>query len=166
MRGVLVHVLAHEQPRGVGAGKGENNRLAFRALLESGQVNGCLAFDEGIPVGWALVGPRADFPRLRRGRATQSVHGEDAWAAPCFYIASSHRGRGIAHLLLAEATRLARERGAPVLEGFPVRIDGDTRYAATFAYVGVPSLFARAGFRDVTPPNVSRPVFLKRFRKA
>lgn len=46
------------------AAKGEGNRSAMKALVEAGTSPGIIAYQSGEPVGWASVGPRADFIRL------------------------------------------------------------------------------------------------------
>jgi len=143
------------------AGRGDANRAALREQVRTGQVHACLAFDSDEAVGWCMFGPRHHLPRLERSRAMRPV-ADGAWVVPCFFVASSHRGRGVAHALLAAAVEVARDLGAPALEGFPVRTEPGQRYANTFAYVGVPSLFAGAGFRDLTPAGATRPAFVRR----
>jgi GNAT superfamily N-acetyltransferase len=83
----------------------------------------------------------------------------------CFFIPVAHRGRGVAAQLLKAAVELARDRGAPALEGYPVRTVPGERYAATFAHIGVPRLFEQAGFRDITPEGQARPVYRRTFRR-
>ena len=48
------------------AQKGEGNRTAMKAIVDSGRVPGILAYHEGHPVGWCSVAPREEFPRLER----------------------------------------------------------------------------------------------------
>ena len=51
----------------------------------------------------------------------------------------------MARALLDAAVALAREKGAELVEGYP--IEGEA--GAAEAYTGVPSMFAAAGFEDV-----------------
>lgn len=145
--------------------KGDRNRDALRRLVRAGRVHAVLALEGDDAVGWCCLGPRASFPRLGRSRVMRSTVGDDAWAVVCFFLPAAYRGRGVATSLLRGAVDLARAHGARALEGFPVRPrSGEGRYPSTFAYVGVPRLFEKAGFRDVTPAGSSRPVYLRRLR--
>lgn len=146
------------------AAKGEPNRRAFRRLVESGAVFGALAFDGDEPVGWCNVGPREDFERLQRSRVL-ATPAPAPWAVTCFYIPAARRGQGVASALLRHAVDLARRHGVPALEGYPVEPSrGAARIPAAFAWTGVRSLFERAGFRDVTPPGGTRPIYRRALR--
>lgn len=133
--------------------KGRRNRDALRRLVQAGRVHAVLAFHGEQPVGWCLLGPRSDFLRLMRSRVMNPQAHPDTWAVLCFFIPAAWRRRGVAGALLAEAVQLARARGARRLEGYPVPAQGrdGKPYPATFAYTGVPRLFARAGFREPLP---------------
>jgi GNAT superfamily N-acetyltransferase len=156
------------RPRGTRAQdvQGAPNRRALRRLVTAGRVHAVLALLDGEPVGWCCLGPRADFDKLLRSRVMRSELGEAPWAVTCFYIPAARRGRGLAARLLRAAVPLARARGAEALEGYPVRVVGGARYAASFACVGVPRLYQRAGFRDVTPAGQSRPVYRRTLRSS
>jgi predicted GNAT family acetyltransferase len=142
---------------------GEPNRLAFRALIESGQVDGCIAFRGDRPVGWCSIGPRADFPGLSRKRMLQTEWSERTWSVTCFYIPAKDRGSGVATALLAEAIRIAKKAGARALEAYPVRPKSGVKIPAAFAWTGVPALFERAGFHCIVP-NEYQPVYRRDFR--
>lgn len=146
--------------------KGEPNRRAFRKLVHSGAVYGCLAFAGEEPVGWCCVGPRADFPRLRTIKALQTSWDEFTWSVTCFYIRSGCRGRGVATKLIREAVRVARAHGARRLEGYPVKPYGQGNIPAAFAWTGVPRLFECQKFVTITPPGASRDVYVKKLRPA
>lgn len=146
--------------------KGAKNRRDFRALVRAGRVHACVAFDaaSGEPVGWCSFGPRRDFPRLATVRALRDVSGPDDWAIVCFFVKAAARGRGVGEALLREAVRVAGDRGARALEGYPVTPYGARPVPAAFAWTGVPELFVRAGFEDVTPEGRSRRVYRRRTR--
>ena len=145
--------------------KGSTNKRTFKKLVTSGKVYGCLAFAGEEPVGWCCVGPRADFPRLERTRALQTDWDEHTWSVVCFYIRAGWRRRGVATALLKEAVKVARGNGARKLEAYPVRPKRDgTDMPASFAWTGVPQLFERQEFRNVTPPGNSRDIYRRRFR--
>lgn len=150
-----------------GREKGARNRRALERLVQADSVHAVLALAEDEPVGWCCLGPREDFARLGRSRVLRFESPPGTWAVVCFFIPARWRNRGVASALLAGAIELARQRGAPALEGYPVqdKSDGSKRYPATFAYTGVPRLFERAGFRDVTPEGATRLVFRRRFTR-
>jgi GNAT superfamily N-acetyltransferase len=147
--------------------KGAPNRRKLLGLIKAGKVHAVLAFAGEEVVGWCQLGPRRDFARLLRSRVMNPGAPDDTWAVTCFFIPAAWRGRGVGRALLDGAVTLAKARGARRLEGYPVSMMGrdGKRYASTFAFVGVPSLFEGAGFRDVTPEGASRPVYRRSFRQ-
>jgi GNAT superfamily N-acetyltransferase len=141
--------------------KGEKNRQDFRALVESGQVHGLLAFASARPVGWCCYGPRSTFPRLARSRVLQSDWSRGTWSIVCFYIAPGWRGRRVASRLLEAACARAFELGAKELEGYPV-VPKTGPIPNAFAYTGLPGMFETAGFRELNREGASRPIYLRR----
>lgn len=147
------------------ASKGARNKLALKKLVQSGKADGLLAFEDGEPVGWCSIGPRGDFPRLDRSRPFQAASPAGTWSVTCFYIKPGWRGRGVAEALLAGAVALAKGRKARALEGYPVKPAGDSRAVpAAFAWTGVPRLFEKARFTNVTKRADERNVYRKRIR--
>ena len=146
--------------------KGAKNKRALKKLITGGKVFGCLAFNGAEPVGWCCIGPRGDFPRLARTTALQTDWGERTWSVVCFFIRAGTRRRGVASALLKRAVELARDSGAKELEAYPIRpkTEGGGEIPAAFAWTGVPRLFERQRFRNVTPPGNARDVYCRRFR--
>lgn len=131
----------------------ENNDLTgtargerVRELMTAGPI-GVLAYDDDQVVGWAAVAPRADTT-FARSRVIPHVDDSDVWSVWCIRVRPGHRGEGISEHLLGGAIDLAREGGAPVLEGYPVDNRGE-KVNLTMAYVGTRALFERAGFEKV-----------------
>ena len=142
------------------AQKGPRNRARFQKLVQQGQVHGVLAFAGDEPVGWCSFGPRVDFPRLAGIKALAAVPpAPGTWSVVCFYIPARWRGRGVAELLLAAATRRAIALGATRVEGYPQDTKGKALPAA-FAWTGVPRLFEKVGYRRLPLARGSRPVFV------
>jgi GNAT superfamily N-acetyltransferase len=129
--------------------KGEDNRQAFRALVESGRARGCLAFDGDLPVGWCSFGPREDFAYFARSRSIPDPGLPGVWAITCFYVRASHRNRGVSEQLIACAIREAARAGAAHLEGYPTEPKSPRPIPPAFAHTGVPGPFLRLGFRRV-----------------
>ena len=145
--------------------KGARNKSAMKRLVESGKADGLLAFAGGEPVGWCSIGPRGDFPRLDRSRPFQTESPEGTWSVTCFYVKAGWRSRGVAAALLEAAVELARKRKARALEGYPV-LPGSAAHQvpAAFAWTGVPRLFEKARFTNLTKRLDERNVFRKALR--
>lgn len=105
---------------------------------------GVLAYDGEEVVGWAAVHPRADTT-FARNRKIPRLDDFEVWSLWCVRVRPGHRGKGIAHSLVAGAVEFARSQGAPAIEGYPVDND-DEKVDLTMAYVGTRKLFERAGF--------------------
>lgn len=142
------------------ADKGLPNKQAFRKLVTSGEVYGCLAFAGNEPVGWCSIGPRESFPGLQRSRVLQSEWDGGTWSVTCIFVPPRWRGRGVSKALVGGAIELARHAGARELEAYPVvpRSDG-TPIPAAFAWTGVPNIFEAVGFREATPDGNRRPIY-------
>ena len=144
--------------------KGAKNKRAFKKLVTTGKVYGCLAFSSDEPVGWCCVGPRGDFPRIERTKALLTDWDQGTWSVTCFFIRSGWRGKGLATALLSEAVKVARRNGAKVLEGYPVRTKPNALMPAAFAWTGVSALFEQNAFVNISLPSASRDVYVKKFR--
>ncbi len=143
---------------------GVPNRRAFRRLVEGGGAQGVLAFAESEPVGWCAVGPKSDLEKLAASRVLETRGGERPWAVSCFYIPAAWRGRGVATALLRGAVDLARERGAELLEGYPVP-PRKRLVPAAFAWTGVPALFERTRFKPLANRAGMRPIYVRKLRR-
>ncbi len=139
------------------ANKGEANRRAFHAIVESGLKPGILALVDGEPAGWCAVAPRADLPRLARSRILRPVDDQPVWSITCFFVARPFRRRGLSVRLLEAAVAHAAERGASVVEGYPVEPRTDSVPDA-FAWYGLASAFRAAGFEEVARRSETRPI--------
>lgn len=128
------------------SGTARGDRVA--ALMEQGPP-GVLAYapdadGQETVVGWAAVHPRADTS-FATNRRIPHVDDLDVWSVWCIRVRPGHRKQGISHALLAGAVDLARESGAPAVEGYPVDNRGE-KVDLTMAYVGTKGLFEAAGF--------------------
>ncbi len=137
--------------------KGEANRQALRAIVDRGAVPGILAYQGGKPVGWCAVAPRSEYSRLARSRLFQPLDDQPVWSIVCFFIARTHRRKGLTVALLGAAIDYARQQGARILEGYPVD-PSSTSSPDVFAYTGTLSAFRRAGFQEVARRSPTRPI--------
>lgn len=138
------------------ASRGEVNRAALKALVESGAQPGLIAYAGGEPAGWIAIAPRTEYLRLQRSRTLKPVDDRPVWSVVCFYVARRHRRKGLTVKMLEAAVAYARSRGAQVVEGYPV--DPDAEYPDTYAYHGLGSTFRQAGFAEVARAAPTRPV--------
>ncbi len=129
--------------------KGESRPDGLKRQLAAGAPPpGFLAYLDGEPVGWAGVSARSVAPRLRDSRTIPTIDALDVWAIGCFRIRPGFRRRGVATALLDGIVAAAREAGAPGVEAYPID-PGGKRVDVGFAFVGLASMFDRAGFRRV-----------------
>mgnify|MGYP001028450668 FL=1 len=138
-------------------GKGDGNRNALESLVRAGTVPGLLAYHGERAVGWCSLGPREEFPRLARSRILKPVDDAPVWSVVCFFVDRHYRGGGVTSTLLESAKEYARRQGASILEGYPVDA-GDRRVVPAFAYTGLASTFAKAGFVEVARRSPTRPI--------
>ena len=142
------------------AGMGEGNRLAMQFLFEQGKVPGLIARADGAAVGWIQVDERAAFPRLETSRILKPVDEARVWSISCLLVDKRYRKRGLSRELLQAACLFAAERGARIVEGYP--IDTPQRnYPAVYAWTGFLRTFLDAGFTEVTRRSPTRPIMRK-----
>lgn len=139
-----------------GTTRARANRAALRALVESGEPPGLIAYRGRTPVGWVSLGPREAFARLRRSPVMKPVDDRPVWSIVCFVVPAEYRGQGFARALLQGAIAYAHERGARLLEAYPV--DRAGRSSAESMWFGAKSMFDAAGFEEVARRRPQRPV--------
>ncbi|AWE54886.1 MULTISPECIES: GNAT family N-acetyltransferase [Streptomyces] len=159
--------LSHRLPAKVEKQLRGPERGAYVAeLCRADPAPGVLAYDGDEPVGWAAVAPRADTA-YARSRTIPHLDELPVWSLWCLRVRPGHRGRGVTHALIAGAVAFARDRGAPVLEAYPIDNgdNGDARVDVTMAYAGLRRNFERAGFlyaADTTSVLAGHPRVLMR----
>ena len=121
------------------------NRADLEALVGADPAPGLLALRDGVAVGWIGLGPREDFLGLGRSRTIPQLPGDAAWVVNCFVVAKGARRTGVAPALLEGAVTYAREHGAAIIEGYPVRTGG-ARISSASVHTGTAGMFERAGF--------------------
>jgi GNAT superfamily N-acetyltransferase len=134
----------------------EGNRLAMKALVESGLVPGLLAYVDGKPAAWCSLGPRESFPSLERSRVLARVDALPVWSIVCFFTARPYRRKGLNSALIDAALAYAAGQGAQVVEAYP--IDKPGKFSGIEDFTGIASTFRRAGFVEVARRSPTRPL--------
>ncbi|HEV8698800.1 MAG TPA: GNAT family N-acetyltransferase [Candidatus Limnocylindrales bacterium] len=122
---------------------------AARETAAEGRAPGLVAYADGEVVGWVSVGPREDYERLAYSKILAPIDDKPVWSIVCFVVGRRSRGQGIANALLDAAIDYARDRGATMLEGYPVELAEGQRIGSGEVYKGTLSMFERAGFKVV-----------------
>ncbi|MEE8137441.1 MAG: GNAT family N-acetyltransferase [Thermoanaerobaculia bacterium] len=137
--------------------KGQSNQRAMRAIVDSGEVPGLLAYEGGRPIGWCSVAPRETFSVLGRSRILKPIDDTPVWSIVCFFVDKDHRREGVSVELLEAAADYVRRRGDQVLEGYPVE-PKKSPMPAVFAYTDLASAFLKAGFEECARRSETRPI--------
>lgn len=139
----------------------ERERM-LRDELADGHPPGLVAYVDGQAAGWIRIGPRTRQARIMRSRIVKSgsaepLEDDGVWAVTCFSARREHRRQGLNGALLRAAVDYARDRGARVIEAYPIVTEA-TKASPNALYVGALSTFLRAGFREIARPTATRAV--------
>ncbi len=126
-------------------------------LVDRGEQIGVLAYSGNEPIGWCAVAPRNVYRRLDNSRVLKPIDDTPVWSITCFFIKKEFRRKGISVELLKAVIADCAERGARVLEAYPI-LPYSKNMPAAFAWTGFLSSFARAGFREARRWSRSRPI--------
>lgn len=137
--------------------KGGGNKKAMKSLIDSGNAPGILAYLDGKPVGWCSLAPRKEFSTLKRSRILKPIDEEPVWSIICFFVEKSHRRKGLNIALLTAAIDFAKQRGAKILEGYPVEPKKNPM-PDVFAFYGLASAYKKAGFKECLRRSETRPI--------
>ena len=139
------------------AGKGTRNKRVFQELVTSGKKPGVLAYHDGKPVAWCAIAPRKDYVYLERSRVLKPVDERPVWSVSCLFVTRPYRRRGVSAHLLSAAAEMAAKRGAKIVEGYPI-VPTMKKTPDPFLWLGLPTSFRKAGFREVARRSPSRPI--------
>jgi GNAT superfamily N-acetyltransferase len=133
------------------------NKRAIKKIIMAGQEPGILAYAKGKPIGWCAIGPRKAYPSLERSNVLQRVDDSPVWSVTCFYVARGYRRQGLAGQLLKAAIQFARQRGAKIVEGYPIDSGGEKKNTVS-VFTGLATTFIEAGFVEVERRAPTRPI--------
>jgi hypothetical protein len=141
----LSHRLVAREIDELGNGSRE---AAFRALCDRENPPGVIGYDDGEPIAWCSIGPRAENTRLSRSRLIRPLDDVAVWSIICVVVRGGRRRRGYTTPLIEGAVGYAASRGAPAVESYPVD-PGSGRIDLTMAFVGTRAMFEKVGFAVV-----------------
>ena len=138
--------------------KGVLRRYAVKQLTEE-KIQGYLAFDADIPVGWCNAGNMDTYVinsfDFIPDTARQNARGK-TMSVVCFAIAPGYRGKGIATALLGRVITDARAEGYAAVEGYAEILNEPVYYD----FHGPVRLYENAGFSIVARAG-NRVIFRK-----
>ncbi len=129
-------------------------RESAERMVAAGEIQGYLAYDNGVSVGWCNANERLNY--YRTGEFDLHTPPEDeeythcsgrgeVKAIVCFEIAPEYRGKGIALMLLKRVLEDAKADGFKYVEAYPVKNGG---YMGK-AFTGPMHLYEKAGFEII-----------------
>lgn len=137
--------------------KGEGNRRAMKAVVQSGQIPGIMAYFQGQPVAWCSVAPREHFPALGRSRILKPLDELPVWSITCLFVEKQYRRTGISTRMIAAAVVHVKKQGGTIVEAYPVEPKKD-KMPDVFAWTGLASAYTRAGFVECARRSETRPI--------
>ena len=125
-------------------------RESAAQMVKEGRIRGCLAFDNGIVIGWCNTNDRMNYYRvgefdldhIPEDRAPSDCQRErQIKSIVCFAISPEYRGKGIATQLLNKICADARAEGYEYVEAYP-----SDQVQNCLAFTGPVRLYEKAGF--------------------
>ena len=140
------------------ANQGDQNRIAQKKIVSSGQIPGLIAYVNGVPAGWVAVEPRQNYPVLNNSRILKPLDDSPVWSVPCFFVGKKYSNQGLSVGLLKAAIDYVAKMGGKVLEGYPVEPRQAGKAPPAFVYTGLASAFKQAGFVEEARRSETRPI--------
>lgn len=126
----------------------ETLRKYAAEMLEKGEINGYLAFDDGLSVGWCNAADLDSYKGFVPDFARENKCGKTV-AIVCFEIAPGYRGQGIASAFIERVCQDAKADGYVAVEGYAKIIEHRDEYDFT----GPIHLYEKAGFSRIIEQN-------------
>lgn len=137
--------------------KGEGNRRAMKALVQSGKIPGIMAYSRGQPVAWCSVAPREHFPALGRSRILKPLDELPVWSITCLFVEKQYRRTGISTRMITAAVKHVKKQDGTIVEAYPVEPRKD-KMPDVFAWTGLASAYITAGFVECARRSQTRPI--------
>lgn len=120
----------------------EEHKNSSIELIQSGKLNGFLAYLNGKAVGWCKADLRDNFVNLPFDDDEELLEDIKMASVACFLIAPSQRRQGIARKLLQHACSNFNNQGYTIVEGYP----REGNQSDAHSYHGPVSLYKSEGF--------------------
>ena len=134
---------AFDEAKANGLDGGQISRKIAERQIESGALQGYLAFVDGLAIGWCNANDRANFPTEPCTDTHFCAPAEKREkAVVCFEIAPEYRGKGVATTLLQRVIADSLAECYIAIVGFPVFRDERYEWDCT----GPVRLYEKAGF--------------------
>ena len=117
-------------------------------MLENEEINGYLAYDNNISIGWCNASDMDSYKGFVPDFAKENKCGKTI-SIVCFEIAKEYRGRGIALSFIDRVCKDAKENGYIAVEGYAKILNHKDEYDFT----GPMHLYEKAGFKKVLEQN-------------
>lgn len=113
-------------------------------MLNQNQIQGYLAFDGDLSIGWCNAADIESYSGFVPAFAKENICGKTI-SIVCFEIAPEYRGMGIASAFIERACNDAKEKGYVAVEGY-AKI---SEKRDDFDFQGPMQLYKKAGFVEV-----------------
>jgi GNAT superfamily N-acetyltransferase len=127
-------------------------KAAMEGLVLARKPVGIVGYDQGIPIAWCSIAPRALFGKS----LSNTVPDPGTWSLTCFFIRADHRKQSGFAALLAAAEGHAAQEGATAIEAYPVDPD-----SPSYRFSGFVPSFLAAGYVEVATAGARRHVVRK-----
>ena len=117
-------------------------------MLDQNKIQGYLAFDGDVSVGWCNAADMDGYSGFVPGFAKENACGKTI-SIVCFEIAPEYRGKGIASAFVTRICEDAKTKGYLAVEGYAKLSDKRN----DFDYQGSVRLYQRLGFTEVMRQN-------------
>lgn len=122
------------------ARKSRRRRDYAEWLIQTGRMNGYLAYEGDRVIGWCNVNMRSSLPMYAKDTKVDA----GVLSIACFTVEKEHRRRGVATALLKRIIEDAEQSGIGLIEAYPRK-----RAVTEFGrFVGPYEMYRRLGFRD------------------
>ena len=141
-----------KMPKGASRSDNHAKKDALHGIVESGTSVGILGYLEHEPVAWCSIAPRDSY-RSMGGPDDPADASESVWSIACFFVPRRFRGQGMTRLLIEAAVNHARDKGATVVEAYPV-----DPTSPSYRFMGYVGTFETMGFQEVGRAGTRRHV--------
>jgi GNAT superfamily N-acetyltransferase len=116
-------------------------KAALKQLVDTVTPIGIVGYLDQEPVAWCSIAPRTTFHGLG---GIEDLPEENVWSLTCFFVKRHLRGKGIARQLISAAVAHATQKGATIVEAYPVDSG-----SPSYRFMGYVESFKAAGFEEV-----------------